>query len=182
MGIYIEQQYRNNRNVILNLIQRENKYECKEILYCISMDLRNDKEVMLEIIKKGIYIKDVLEFLGDNLKNDKDIILSLLSTKEAETYAHIIFGVAGDDVKNDKEVIIKAIKSYGKNHKHIIESIINSAGNIAKEDEEILQIVNEKCRKEQNEKKEGQLSKTKSGDDIIDFKEIFSKISNFFKY
>ena len=71
------------------------------ILMYISIDLKNDEEIMLIAIKKS---KFGLKYASTDLQNNKEFVL------KAVKYHGLALGFAEDAFKNDKEIVLEAVK------------------------------------------------------------------------
>jgi CxxC motif-containing protein len=72
----------------------------------ISKEWKNDKEMLIEIVK--IHGRNLI-YASDRLKNDKDVVLQAI-----ETHAYSI-EYASEEMKNNKEVVMAAVKKDGRN-------------------------------------------------------------------
>ena len=87
---FISNELKNDKKFILKLLNSEEvnwhgewtfaRFGCEGLkyspLYYLSENLRNDKEIALEMIKKDIYN---LDYVSDTLKNDNDFMLKVLN-------------------------------------------------------------------------------------------------------
>jgi hypothetical protein len=101
---YIQPVY--TENILLKVDWSEvdyNKVQSINILFrFISDRLKNDKEVVLAVIKRG---GNILKYVSKNFRNDRDIVLP--SVKEYGSSLEF----ASDELKYDREICLSAVKS-----------------------------------------------------------------------
>lgn len=74
-----------------------------------SLNIRNDKDIVLKYLKKNI---DIFKYVGDNLKT-KEFIFELL---ELENFKCRILEYANNECRNDKELFLKCIEVERNNN------------------------------------------------------------------
>jgi hypothetical protein len=85
----------------------------QETLRYSPIDIRGDKEIMLEAVKND---PRMMEFVSDDLSIDRDIILAAVETSPA-----IVFNLISDDLQRDHpDIVVSAIKNAQKNDLDII--------------------------------------------------------------
>jgi hypothetical protein len=87
---------RNNKEVVLEAVKQNGG-----ALEYASMELRNDKEIVLEVVKQNGY---TLRYASEELRGDKEVIL------EAVKQNGNTLQFASEELRNDKEVVLEAIR------------------------------------------------------------------------
>lgn len=104
---------------LIKLIKKTERVDVLFIGY-LRPELRDNKEVVLESVKKGAYI----EFASPRLKEDREIVLAAVKVNGyAIDFAHPCF-------RNDKEVVLEAVKDIG--------GALRNASRRLKDDEEVV--------------------------------------------
>ena len=102
--IYKYKDYIINNIDIIKYIVKKNIWEMHYIPKNIIIQIGNDKEMMLELIKQDAKI---ISIGSEKIKNDREIIL-----KAVQKEGNVLY-FASDLLKGDKEIILEAVKNYG---------------------------------------------------------------------
>ena len=115
---------RNDKKIILEVVKLNG-----QALYYVSEELKNDKEIVLEAVKQN---EKTFIHASKKLKNDREIVL------EAVKRNGYMLSHASDQLKNNKEIVMEAIKQNGcalndasqelKNNKEIVIKAIQQNG------------------------------------------------------
>jgi hypothetical protein len=134
---YLSERLRYDKKFILRCIRY---FESPDNSLFISDSLRDDAEVVMEMVKKSFYFLDVA---SKRLKNDRDFMLKLVDIsnncfsyasyalktdrdfvlKVVKINGELLGEVFSVSLKNDKEVVLEATKNFGVSLRHASKNL-----------------------------------------------------------
>lgn len=113
----VPDQYKNieNKQVILKIIERH-QINDSAFLSCLSTDLRDDKDVVLAVIKKNGY---ALQYASKRLRDNELIVL------EAVSDYGLVLSFVSDRLKDNKDIVMAAVNDCGNSIEYASKKLRN---------------------------------------------------------
>ena len=94
---YASEELKNDREVVLQVVKQDGG-----ALRYASEELKNDREVVLAAVKQNGW---ALMYASEELKNDREVVLDVVKR------AGYVLKYASEELKKDREVVLAAVKS-----------------------------------------------------------------------
>jgi len=99
--LYVDESFRNDRELMLELIRQE----CPKAVQFLDESLRMDREFILEAVKKNF---EVLRYVDKRFWKDREIALAALSVPDSDI--SFVFDCIDESLKKDRDFMLTAVK------------------------------------------------------------------------